>query len=161
MTFERSTDYGLLNSLLRNPKLYPFLGDDFAPALDDLEATEHPDLWYILGRDEAGILGFWVFAPQSLICWELHTVMPLNGRALAAMRELLGPGGWLWANTRCLRAVTNVPACNRIADRFGRRAGLIPYGRNPKSYLKNGLLDDQILMGVSKPKGSVLCQSSV
>jgi RimJ/RimL family protein N-acetyltransferase len=76
--------------------------------------------------------------------------MPLDARALAAMRELLGRGGWLWANTPCLRAVTNVPSDNPIAYRFGSRAGLKEYGRNPRSFLRGGVLRDQILMGISK-----------
>ncbi len=150
MTFERSTDYALLGSLLRDPSLYPFIADDFAPPVEQVAAVENPGLWYILARDGRSLLGFYLFCPQNTITWEFHTVMRLDARALAAMRELLGPGGWLWANTPCLRAVTNIPACNAIARRFGLRAGLKTYGRNPASYRKDGQLVDQILMGISK-----------
>ena len=152
MTFERTSDYGLLGALIRNPSLYPFFADDFSPPVEEAVAIENPGLWYILARDGEEVLGFWMFVPQNFICWDLHTVMPLDGLALAAMRELLGPGGWLWNNTPCLRVVTSVPAWNRIAHRFGLRAGLKEYGRNPDSYFKDGELYDQILMGVSKPK---------
>lgn len=152
MQFERSTDYELLGQLLRNPWLYPFISDDFAPAIEDVVAIENPGLWHILASDEQGILGCYVFEPRSPILWEFHTVMPLNSRALIAMRELLGQGGWLWSQTPCLRAVTYVAEYNSVALRFGLRAGLTVYGRNPKSYLKSGVLQDQILLGISKDK---------
>jgi hypothetical protein len=148
--FERSTDYELLGRLLRNPALYPFISDDFAPPIEAVEAVENPGLWYILASDERGLFGCYLFEPRSPILWEFHTVMPLNGRALTAMKALLGPSGWLWANTTCERAVTYVVESNPIALRFGLRAGLTVYGRNFKSYRKGGVLQDQILMGISK-----------
>jgi hypothetical protein len=153
MTFERTYNYLLLGELLRDPKLYPFLTDDFSAPLEEVAAIEHPALWYILARDADGeLLGFWLFAMQNAICWEFHTVMPLNAAALQAIRELLGPDGWLWSHTPCLRAVTTVPASNAIAHRFGLRAGLLPYGRNPESFMKNGWLQDLILLGINRPK---------
>jgi len=153
MTFERTANYPLLGELLRNPSLYPFLCDDYSPPIDEAAVAENDGIWYVLARDERGeLLGFWLLAPHSAICWEIHTVMALDRRALAALRELIGPGGWLWKNTPCLRLVTNVPAWNGIALRFGLRGGLSEYGRNPESFMKGGRLFDQILLGISKPK---------
>jgi hypothetical protein len=150
LTFERSTDYALLTSMLRNPSLFPFLGDDFSPPIAEACVVEFPGLWYILARDEGVPFGFWMCEPRSPILFEFHTVMPLDARALAAMKALLGPDGWLWANTECRRAVTYVAATNRIAFRFAIRAGLTIYGTNPMSYLLHGTLTDQILFGISK-----------
>ena len=157
MTFERSTDYALLSALIRDPRLYPFLSDDFSPPAADASAIEHDALWYIVAHEGTDLVGFWMFVPQNAICWEFHTVMPLDRRAHRALWELIGPGGWLWSHTDCLRAVTNVPTYNRIAHRFGLRAGLTEYGRNPDSFMKNGKLHGQILLGASKPK-EPLCQ---
>lgn len=160
MEFERTTDYELLTSLMRDPALYPFIADDFAPPMEEAAPVVHLELRYILARDRQGLLGFYLFTPRSPILWEFHTVMRLDGKALAAMRELLGPQGWLWRNTECRRAVTYVPAYNRVAHRFGLRAGLQEYGRNPDSYLKHGELVDQILLGISRPKEEALsCHS--
>lgn len=154
MQFERSTDYELLGSVLRTPALYPFISDDFAPAIEDVAAVENPGLWYILAKDQGDLLGFYLFEPRSPILWEFHTIMPLNARALIAMKELLGQGGWLWSHTPCLRAVTYVPEYNAVALRFGLRAGLTVYGRNPASYLRGGRLQDQILMGIARQSAS-------
>jgi hypothetical protein len=70
---------------------------------------------------------------------------------MTAMRALLGPDGWLWQNSECLRAVTFVPEYNQIALRFGLRVGLEVWGRNPKSFLYDGVLQDTIFLGISKP----------
>jgi hypothetical protein len=150
MTFERSTDFPLLTTFLRNPRLYPFLADDHSPAIEHVKMPRDRGLWCILARDAGVPFGFWLFVPRSVTLWEFHTVMPLDRRALCATRELLGPGGWLWSNTDCERAVTEVPEYNAIAARFGRRAGLTEYGRNPRSFKRRGQLQDLILMGISK-----------
>jgi hypothetical protein len=153
MTFERTFEYGMLNELVRNPGLFPFLGDDFSASIEDAAVIENAAVWYILARDGGVLLGFWMFAPDNgnTITWAFHTVMALDRRALTAMHELLGPHGWLWKHTPCVRAVTSVVESNAIAHRFGLRAGLKAYGRNLKSYKKDGKLQDQILLGASKP----------
>jgi len=152
VTFERTVDYPLLNGMLRNcGSLYPFLCEDGAPPIEQAAVVEHPNLHYILARDE-DLLGFYMFEPRTSVSWEFHTLMPLDGRALAAMRELLGADGWLWTNTNCRRATTYVAASNPLALRFGLRAGLKTFGRDPLSYFKSGELHDRILLGIGKPK---------
>ncbi len=76
--------------------------------------------------------------------------MPLDSRALKAMRALFE---WAWKNTPATRVVTKVPAFNRIALRFARRAGMTQFGINETSYRKNGTDHDQVLLGVTRPKG--------
>lgn len=147
---ERTADYALLTGLLRgHADLYRWISDDFSPPLEEAEIVEHPDLWYILARDgEGDLMGFFRLSPQTAICWELHTVMRLNGRALEAMKALFE---WIWARTEIMRIVTNVPSFNRVAQRFARRAGLKQYGLNEKSYRKDGQNHDQILFGITRP----------
>jgi len=152
MVFERSFDYPLLNSLLTRPSIFPFLGDDFAPEIEDAEVIEDPALWYILAKLNNTPIGFFLFQPRTPILWEFHTVMPLNAKAMVAMQCLLENNGWLWKNTKCQRAETFVPSSNPIALRFGKRAGLKVFGVSPKSYLKEGILRDRILLGVSRPE---------
>jgi hypothetical protein len=151
MTFERSTNYDLIGALIRNSKLWPFISDDFSPEMQDFEPDQNQDLWYVLAKDGDALLGLFALIPRSAIVYEFHSVMPLNPQALIAIRELLGPNGWLWNHTPCLRAITSVPEHNPIARRFGRRAGLEQFGFNPHSYLKNGTLQGQYLLGISKP----------
>jgi hypothetical protein len=43
-----------------------------------------------------------------------------------------------------------VPANNRLALSFAKSCGMTEYGLNPQSFLKDGQLYDQVLLGVSK-----------
>lgn len=149
MKLERTYDYQLLNTLLRDSGLHYWISDDFSPTPEEAKVAEHPDLWYVLARDdEDDIMGFWRLSPQTAICWELHTVMPLKGKAIEAIKELFL---WLWKRTSITRIVTNVPSFNRVALRFARRVGFEQYGVNEKSYRKSGIDYDQFLFGVTRP----------
>lgn len=148
MTFERTADPELLKALvLKYPSIWNAITDDFSraeysPVLDDR-------IWYVLAIEDGAPFGFFAFFPQTAVCFDMHTVMPLNARSRIAM---LGAIRWLWQQQPSLaRVVTMVPSCNRIALRFGLRAGLEQYGRNPNSYMKGGQMCDQILLGVSRP----------
>jgi RimJ/RimL family protein N-acetyltransferase len=151
MLFERTTDYKLVRSIMTHPKLYPWCTDDFSPAAEDYSPPEHEAVWYVLVKDAGELLGLFAFVPQNGICWELHTrLLPeaWGPRALEALRCVIA---WLWENTSCRRLVTNVPTFNRLALRFGRAAGLVEFGRNELSFLKNGVAYDQVLLGATKP----------
>lgn len=152
ITFERTYDYPLLTELLRNPKLYGFLADDFSPPFERAVAFEHPALLYLLARDGDRLLGFFLLDPRSQILYDVHVTMPLDRRGLAAMCALLGPDGWLWSNTPCQRVVGTLPAWNRVGQRFAYRAGLREFGRNPEASQKGRILHDLVLMGISRPE---------
>ena len=151
MTFERTTDYGLVKKIATHPEVYPFITDDYSAAPSEYRPFESDSIWYVLAKDGEEILGMWTFIPENAICWQVHTcLLPTAGgsRAKKAAKEM---AEWIWKNTTCLRLVTNVPAYNRKASIFSRWAGMSEFGRNPKSYMKTGILHDQILLGISRP----------
>lgn len=148
MTFERTTDYALVREIATHPRVFPFISDDYTPA--DWKPIESEAVWYVLVRYGEELLGMWTFTPQNAICWEVHTCLLPNSwgeKAKVAAREM---AEWIWANTGCLRLITNVPEYNRLALKFAKEAGMEEFGRNPKSYMKTGILHDQILLGMSK-----------
>jgi len=150
MTFERTKDYELVRQIVTHPDIYPFVSDDYSPAPNDYKPFESDSIWYVLAKDGDELLGMWSFVPDNAICWQVHTcLLPTAGgkRAKRAAKEM---AEWIWQNTTCLRLVTNVPDYNRQASIFARWAGMVEFGRNPKSYMKTGILHDQILLGISK-----------
>ena len=154
MTFERTTDYGLVRQILADPGIYARMGDDFAPPIAEFVVNEHPAIWYVLVYPSAGDLvsGLFCFFPENGICWAGHVAFLRKtppAITLAAGRAVVP---WLWANTPCVRLVASIPAYNRAAIRFARRAmGLAAHGRNKASFMKRGTLHDQVLLGISKP----------
>ena len=150
ITFERTREYGLVGAIRRHPKLYDAAADDFSPAVDKCVVREDEAIWYVLALREGSILGLFAIAPQNAICWEIHTrLLPASWGAIATAAAA-GIIPWIWEHTPCERLVTVCPIYNRLAIRFAERAGLMRYGVNSKSWLKNGRLFDQVLLGISK-----------
>lgn len=143
-------DRDLIRATITHPKLYPHLSDDFSPCPQKFEPVIHDSVWHVAAYDAEEYLGLWMLHPENAICWKIHTALLPNawGRSVAAGKALLL---WVWQNTPWQRIVTDIPAYNRLAYRLASRCGFEEYGRNSRSFLKNGQLQDQILMGVSRP----------
>jgi RimJ/RimL family protein N-acetyltransferase len=166
--FERSFDYSLIRKILTHPKIWPHISDDGSPAAAEFQPIQSEAVWYIVVRDGEEILGLWMLHPHNSICWEIHTcLLPIawGERGLEAARLL---GEWIQKHIPCRRVITNVPSNNRLALRFALEAGMTEFGVNPASFLKNGKLRDQVLLGISLPsrqeaqgsigKGEEVCQ---
>lgn len=150
MTFERSRDWELIKRIVTHPKVYPFISDDFSASRDQWEPIKDESIWYVVVRDGEEALGLWAFIPENAICWKVHTcLLPAawGAKARKAAEEL---APWLWANTPCLRVITDVPEDNRLAFHFALVVGMKEFGVNPKSYMKHGRLHDQIMLGISR-----------
>lgn len=149
MTFERTFDYDLIRAVLTSPEMYPWISDDGSPAAADYQPPVSDAIWYILVSDQGQLLGLWMLVPRNAIEYEVHTcLLPGHGfrRARQAAREGIA---WVWAHTPARRLITGVPAYNRIAYQFALDAGFAPIGVDRKSYLKDGILYDQALLGLS------------
>ena len=149
--FARSRDYDLIRGILTHPRVYDKITDDCSPGRDDYRPVEHDAVWYVIARQDGEVLGLWMLVPQNGVCWEIHTALlprAWGELALEAARQLTD---WIWANTPCRRIVTNVPSTNRLALRFAIKAGMKIYGVNFASYLKRGVLCNQVCLGISAP----------
>lgn len=148
----RSTDYALIRGIMSHPAVYPHLTDDDSPAAADFRPIESDLIWYLVVWDGNQLLGLWMLHPHNAICWEIHTVLLPNSWGDQAHRAAAAVLAWIWQNTPCRRIVTNVPADNRLAYHFALSAGLEVYGTNEASFLKHGRLQDQICLGISRPR---------
>lgn len=151
MTFERSTDYALIRSILTHPKVWDRITDDYAPVMEVWEPPQGEGRMYVVARDGEEVLGLWMFDAHSVIVLECHTcLLPSCGhkRAIQAAKEM---AQWIWENTACVRLVTGVPEYNTVASNFALAAGMTPYGNNFKSVQKGEILWDQHLFGMSRP----------
>ena len=87
--------------------------------------------------------------PHNAICWEIHTCLLPNAWGERGRRAARLLPEWIWQHTPCRRIITNVPDNNRLALRFALAAGMTEIGVNAASFLKNGKLRDQTLLGIS------------
>ena len=151
LSFERTGDLELVRKILVQPPIWRWITDDGAPAREDFKPPEHPGIWYVIVWDVAELLGLFMFAQINSVCYEGHTCLLRKAWGQRAHQAAVGVQAWIWSQTDWQRIVTTVPANNRLALRFARRAGMLEYGINPKSWLKDGELHDQHLLGISRP----------
>jgi RimJ/RimL family protein N-acetyltransferase len=149
---ERSTDYALIRAIMSHPSVYSHLVDDFSPAAAEFRPIESDLIWYLVAWDGNQLLGLWMLHPHNGICWEIHTALLPHAWGDRARRAANAALAWIWTNTPCRRIVTNVPAENRLAYHFALAAGLEVYGTNEASFLRHGRLQDQICLGISRPR---------
>lgn len=157
MKFERTENWELIKKIVTHPRIYPAVSDDFSPKAEDWEPIKDENAWYVVVGDGEEMLGLWALFPENRICWKVHTCLlpkAYGERAKVAAGE---GSAWVWANTPCLRLITDVPIFNRLALKFALYAGFTQFGVNPKSYMKYGKLHDVIMLGISKP-GLDLCR---
>ena len=105
----------------------------------------------MLASDELGEFGFGIFIPDNWSCWKAHVGYLPRSYGKQAMNAFQSMLGWMWQNTRASRIVGEIAQENRRAVKFAVRAGFQEYGRNEKSTLRGGVLQDQVCLGISKP----------
>ncbi len=150
MRIEPLTDKNIILETIRNKKIYKNLIDDSCPKNpDDFNVIN--DLFLYLGvYDHDGeYLGLFLLHRHNLILFEIHTALLPNawGRSLDCAKSVIS---WVFSNTDCKRLVTSVPDGNTLAFRLAKSAGMDVYGYNPKSFMLEGELLGQTLLGVSK-----------
>lgn len=141
-------DLDIVTWTMRHRRIWPSISDDSSPARTEFRAS--PGLTYLGMFDGDEYLGLFVLHQHNAILWEVHTcLLPLawGSRAKACAKLCVE---WVFANTECRRLITSVPQGNALAERLAESAGMVRYGINPRSFLKNGQELDQIMLGISK-----------
>jgi hypothetical protein len=100
----------------------------------------------VVAKDAEGIIGLYTLIPENAVCWQIHATRCFGRRAIKAVRALVP---WVFRVSQCRRIVAQIPAWNRLAIRHAEACGFRQYGVNPRSFSKDRLLHDQILLGVS------------
>jgi RimJ/RimL family protein N-acetyltransferase len=149
--FERSTDYELIRQVMTHRRVWGKIRDDYSPNIENFRPIEHEAMWYVTCRKDGDLMGLFLFVPLNAILVEVHTcLLPVAYGAVA--RECgRGVAEWLWRNSIVHRIITSVPESNPLALEFAKDCGMKAFGRNPKSILKGGKLQDQIMLGLSRP----------
>jgi len=150
---ERTRDAELVRAIITHPRIYPYVADDFSPIaaeFDPAAAVANESVYFLAAYDDDGIVGVWMLNPINSICYEVHTcVLPAHWGEKT--REVVKEAArWMFANTPCRKVVTHVPSYNRLAHKLAVDAGMQPEGCNRKSWLKNGILHDQYVLGLCK-----------
>lgn len=156
MRFERMEDMKRIRETITNPAIYPHVSDDGSPTAQEFQPIEHPAIIYLGVYEAEEYGGMFMFAPSSTACYEVHTCLLPCFWGSKAVEAARGAAKWIWLNTPCKRITTSVPVNNRLAAKLARNAGFVEWGRNEKSWLKDGVMNDQICLGLNFPVAECL-----
>ncbi len=148
MKLARTHDMAVVERIMRHPKVWPHIHDDGAP--EDWAPTDHEALHWLLVSVGDEPQGVFLVHPINSYCFEMHTCLTpaLWGAPAVQAAKLLGD--WIFSSTACRKLITNVPACNRMALRFAKAGGMQQEGVNRASFMRGGVMLDQIVLGIKK-----------
>lgn len=152
---QQITDKNIILDTVRHPKIYPHISDDSCPKNpNDLEFINE-DLIYLGAYLNNIYHGLFLIHKHNFILFEVHTsLLPKAwGNAVLFAKSCIE---WVFKNTLCQRLITSVPDENKLALRLAKNSGMIEYGYNPMSIMKNSKLLGQTMLGINK--GGELCQ---
>lgn len=145
MRYESTEDADYVTRCITDPSVWRMSSDDRMLGVNPklLFIKKNSDFWL---KTPHGIL---IGKPVNGITYDCHIAL-LPEAAGIAVDICKGAIKWMFNNTKCLRLVASVPEYNKLAIRLARESGMELMGINKKSFLKNGILFDQLMFGISK-----------
>lgn len=156
MRIERTYDSDLVRAVLSHPAIAPFIVDDKSPDPDWADVVCNPALYFLrpMTADRVG-MGLFVLHPVNGVTLEIHTAILPEHRGRAAYQAAKLLLQWVVENTTAQKLITHVPAFNTAALRYAQAAGMVIEGCNRASFLKDSVLYDQHLLGITRRE---ICQ---
>lgn len=147
MRVKRTHDMALVREIVTHPAIWPHSHEDGTS--DEWQPEDSDAMMWMLVNDPRPV-GVFLVHPRGVQCLEMHTCLlpTVWGPAAAHAAQLLLK--WAFQNGNCRKMVTSVPAYNRAALRFAKAGGMTQEGVNRASYLHNGEMIDQIMLGITK-----------
>ncbi len=151
MRIERTFNRHVVKFVATHNDVWRNVTDDQGPSKSAYEPLMDDRVVYLLVKlDDERVGGMFMFMPVNGVTAEVHTTLlkPCRGRLALEAARLARE--WMWNNTKFLRITTTVPEYNKAALLFSKWTGMKEYGMNPESIVKDGVLQGQRLLGVSK-----------
>lgn len=150
ITLQPLNDLDLINRVILDAAVNDDISDD---ASMSHEIQQLPHAFECLGIYQDGeIKGLFMLVPQNAVTAEIHTCLLLRGKEAFQAGQLLLD--YLFSNYQ--KAISYTPSTNKKALFYALRLGFKKEGVLTQSFLKNGELLDQTLVGLTK--GEYLCQ---
>lgn len=139
------------NRIMLHPDVYPHICDDHAdPDHTQLGAAMlmNKMVWMVQPSQHVLLMA----VPVSLTLYEVHTMIEPEGRGKQAILDVRKAAKWFFENpdNKCEKIFTLVPVMNRAAKIFAKKVGMVEQGTFTKSFKKDGLLHDQLILGLEK-----------
>lgn len=107
----------------------------------------------MLVLEDGEVIGLFIVSAHSRYLWEIHEAFLPEAWGERAIRATIAFREWIWKNNRDVRRLFGqIVRSNRLALRFAKAAGMVEFGVHPRSFMKNGVMQDQILVGIDRPE---------
>lgn len=152
-------DIESIKAIYGHSDVMPYIVDDGCPDIAGINleaALTVSSLYFLIASDEDEVYPFstdiavFMFHPWNSVTFELHSAVLPQYRGAKSIQSVTLAGHWMFDHTPCQRVVTQIAVNNLPAIVLARRCGMKKIGNNEKSFLKNGVLIDQYLYGISK-----------
>ena len=150
MNVERTHDMAAVKAIITHPDIWPLASDDGSPDPENFEPADDPRLVYLLASDGGRPAGVFVMVPVNAVTWDVHDVMLPGYQGLKAVVAARLALDLAFAETGARKLTAAIPESNQRAIRFALRLGFRMEGVSPKSFLRNGNLEDRIMLGFER-----------
>ncbi len=148
LIISRTFDMHTVRAILTHPSIWPHIIDDGTPGIEDFEPCVSDAIYYLAVHKDGALVGIFMCIPENCITLDVHTNLLPSCRGALAVEAATRALQWVRENTSFTRIVTKVPDNNPLALRLAERVGFTRYGHNPDSFMQNGVLMGQTLLGL-------------
>lgn len=147
MIISETKDIELIDRILRDPEIYDRITDDRSPDIEDFEPIPPSDYVYYLTDEQNIGLIFYHWKNGVTLEGHVHVLKEHREKAMTFSQKALK---WTWANTEALKIIVNIPTLYPDVIKFVEKNGFEMEGLHKGSYLKNSVLYDLALLGLSR-----------
>ena len=147
MIIRETEDYALIRSIFCEPEIYDRIADDGSPKVEDFEPIQPCEAVYYLTNDDNNALLFLHWKNCATLEGHIQILKEHRGCAMEFGELALK---WIWENTEALKITVTIPDLYKDVLGFIKKQGFKDEGICTKSYLKNGILYDQIYLGLER-----------
>jgi len=150
-------DRKLVDSFIQHDDIFPFITDDYGMKLKNRGAlTDHfirEPYWCIYPAK--GVL--FILTPKCGTTYEVHTLVKPEYRGANSVKAATSGLQWFFKNhPTCQKIISYIPSDNKAAKVFALKMKFKVEGNIMQSFLKDGKLIDQWIVGLEKER--FLCQ---
>lgn len=146
MRIERTHDMNAVQAIMHHEKIWDKIHDDGSIEAIPIDS----EILYWLGvYDGDEMCGFYLLHPVNTACFEMHTCLLPKIWGRKANEAAILFRDYVFGVIGIKKLVTNVPESNKIALKYAIKNGMVIEGINRKSFLKNGILEDQTMLGMT------------
>lgn len=148
---DEDSDIQAVENLLIESRNFDLLSDDFTPKIIEMRNfINMKDLVLIKVRVEGNVVGVFLFRLWNTITWEIHSCIGNSYRGKRAVDMCIALGHFVFSQFPVIKLVTQVPVYNLPAYALARKLHMVVEGLNSKSWMKDGKVWDQHLLGITK-----------